>query len=141
MPAIDPLNADVRQRIALLIGQRLALAPVAAFNASKKLCLGELIAVTELRHHLFDNELTTPVFKGRWMNLLKIGNRYVGYSLSTPVGPRETDWMVDGIVKAKLAAAISKELQWIYENIEGGGCHPLTLCSGLSFTCLNNYLG
>jgi|CXWL01.1.fsa_nt_gi hypothetical protein len=121
MPATDSLNEDVRQQIALLIGQRLALAPISALNKSRKLGLGESIAVTELRNHLKVNEFITPVFKGRWMNLIKVGNRYIGYSLSSPVGPKETDWMVDCIVKAKLAATLSKALHWTYENVEGDG--------------------
>lgn len=121
MPSIDQLGEDVKQEISQLIGHRLALAPIADLNKRQKLCLGESIAVTELRRHAVDDEFTSPVFRGRWMNLLKANTRYIGYSLSTPIGPKETDWMVDCVVKAKLAAEISKSLQWIHKKVEGDG--------------------
>jgi hypothetical protein len=119
MFTFDLLSNQILDAIAILIGQRVQNSGMAILG--KKLQLAETIAITEIPPHVRENVQAVPVFRGHWFHQLKSANRYVGYATSTPIGPAETDWMVEGVYKANLSNQIATTIRWIEKNLEGDG--------------------
>lgn len=119
MLTFDPLKDEVLDAIAVLIGQRLR--DDAIPKMSKQLVLAETIAIAEIPLHATEGKQTRPAFHSHWFHQLKSGNKYVGYVISTPIGPAETDWMVEGIYKADLSNQVATAVRWVDKNVEGDG--------------------
>lgn len=64
-------------------------------------------ALTYLRYEGIGNDPRIATFRGQWIHLLKHGRNYSGYALSRPVGPRSTDWIVEGVFTSRVAGALS----------------------------------
>jgi len=121
MLSLDSISDEVLDRIAELIGHRLQRAPIKGLTGGARLEMSETIAITELPTHAGDWEGGLPDFRGRWFHLLKSGPRYVGYALSTPIGPAIGDWMIEGVFRSGLSAQMATCLRWMDKNIDGNG--------------------
>ena len=119
MLAFSPQKKKVLDAIAVLIGKWLHDAPM--FGVNKQLELAETIAITEMPPHSTNASRTGPIFHGHWFHQLKSGRKYVGYAISTPIGPTETDWMIEAVYKANLSNQIAVVVRWIEENVQGDG--------------------
>src|SRR5712692_7554693 len=58
--------------------------------------------------------------RGHWFHLLKCADEYVGFTISTPIGPAETDWMIESVSVAKLSNQIARAVTWIDKHLDDG---------------------
>src|SRR5260221_11398156 len=119
MLSLDQLPDSVLDGISRLIGNRLKDAPLPGFGV--RLELAETIAITEVPLHPTESDGDPPVFRGHWLHLLKSGGKYVGHAISTPIGPAQTDWMIEGVYRADLSKYIARTANWIEKNVVGDG--------------------
>jgi hypothetical protein len=118
MLTFDHLNDNVLDAIAALIGDRLSggIFPKMGGHCG----LAESMAMTEMPIHQDETAKIHPLFRGHWFHLLKCADKYVGFAISTPTGPAETDWMIESVHVAKLSGEIARAVTWIDKTLDDG---------------------
>ncbi len=109
---------NVLDAIAALIGDRLSSGIFSKLRGHWE--LAESMAITEMPIHQYEPPKTRPNFRGHWFHLLKCADEYVGFAISTPIGPAETDWMIESVSVAKLSNQIARTVTWIDKHLDDG---------------------
>jgi hypothetical protein len=118
MLAFDTLKETVLDAIGERVGARLSACEFAKFQGPWE--LAETVAITEIPNTHVGSSKAAPVFRGHWLHLLKHAKKYAGFAVSTPIGPRETDWMVESVSIAGASASIAQTMVWVDEHFTEG---------------------
>jgi hypothetical protein len=112
------LKGNVLDAIAALIGDRLSGGAFSKLRGQWE--LAESMAITEMPIHQDKLAKIRPNFRGHWFHLLKCADEYIGFAISTPIGPAETDWMIESVSVAKLSKQIARAITWIDKHLDDG---------------------
>lgn len=102
-------NANIK--ISQLVFKQLQITPLDVVYDGEVIQIYETLPIVEYSDIPIPNNQSEVVFRGYWLSLLIKNGVCIGHAISTPIGPGEQEWRLEGVFSGDMSRMIGDGLK------------------------------